>query len=225
MANKLVILGYTGLVGAEILNQVVLKTNYQEVLLVGRSEPSVKSVRVKHLKTDFSKGFEFFDSEEVSTDDTFDVVLAIGTTIKKAGSKEKFKFIDYEVPLGLTQKIASTGQIGTIVLISSVGADPKSAFFYLQVKGNLEQELQQVSCKKLVILRPTLLLGNRKEFRFGEWLASKLSFLYSPFAGKYKPIASKHVANAAAKSLLDSQNQSKLQIVEADGIRKLAEKA
>lgn len=92
------------------------------------------------------------------------VFCCIGTTIAKAGSQEVFKQVDYELPVAIA-KAASQNGIGTMVTITALGANAQSSNFYLRTKGEAEQAIAQTGIANTVFVRPSLLLGNRKEFR------------------------------------------------------------
>jgi uncharacterized protein YbjT (DUF2867 family) len=103
-----------------------------------------------------------------------DVVLcALGTTLRKAGSREAFETVDYHLPLAAA-RLAKQAGATRFGLVSSVKADPKSPFFYTRTKGRLERELMTIGFSSLVVARPSLLLGARGERRFGEDVAKAL---------------------------------------------------
>ena len=103
-----------------------------------------------------------------------DVFSALGTTIRKAGSQAEFRRIDMEMPLHLASEAAKAGA-EQLVIVSSVGADPGSRNFYLRTKGELEQKLVALPFKAIHILRPSLLIGKRAEFRLGEALGMAIA--------------------------------------------------
>src|SRR5262249_32017979 len=103
-----------------------------------------------------------------------DVFVALGTTIRKAGSEDAFRKVDLELPLRAAQESLKAGA-EQFVVVSSVGADPNSKNFYLRTKGELEAELAKLPFHALHILRPSLLLGKRQEFRFGESIAMAIA--------------------------------------------------
>lgn len=103
-------------------------------------------------------------------------ICCLGTTIAQAGSREAFRMVDYDLPLAVARRARKLGARHFLVM-SSLGADPKSRTFYTQVKGELEQALIAQAWPQLTIVRPSLLLGNRSEFRLGEAFAAPLSRL------------------------------------------------
>ena len=133
-----------------------------------------------------------------------DVFCTLGTTIKKAGSRDDFKKVDYQYILWLANVTKSTGA-SRFLVVSSMGADSKSAVFYNKVKGETEEELKKIGLDHLVILRPSLLLGKREEFRFAETLSSvfmkALNFI---IPDNYKAIPGEKVATYMLKMAVNS---------------------
>ncbi|MBK9637203.1 MAG: hypothetical protein IPO63_05090 [Bacteroidetes bacterium] len=108
----------------------------------------------------------------------------IGTTIKKAGSQEAFRKVDYQIPLDLAA-LAEKARINKFIVISSLGADPLSNNFYLKTKGEMERDpIKGYSFQNSAFVRPSLLLGPRHEFRFGERFAQFFMVLFSFFDGR-----------------------------------------
>lgn len=138
-----------------------------------------------------------------------DVFCTLGTTIKKAGSKSAFTKVDQQYPLRLAQLSKKQGA-DSFLIVTALGADPKSSIFYNQVKGQLEVELQKLQLGRLHIFQPSLLLGDREEFRLGEKITTKLisvmPFLFIGPLRKYKPI---HV-HTVAKSMIQAARSARL---------------
>ena len=160
-----VVLGASGLVGGFCLKSLVDDTDYTRVLTFGRKElPPLTRAKVTQRVADLgSLSAEDFRGAQ-------DVFSALGTTIRKAGSPEAFRRVDLELPLRAAQEALKAGA-EQFVVVSSVGADPASKNFYLRIKGELEQELAKLPFRALHILRPSLLIGKRQEFRLGESIA------------------------------------------------------
>lgn len=161
-----VVLGASGLVGGYCLKALVDDPDYTRVLTFGRRELPAQMTRAKVTQrvVDFaSLSAEHFRGAQ-------DVFSALGTTIRKAGSQEAFRRVDLELPLRAAQEALKAG-VEQFIVVSSVGADPASKNFYLRVKGELEQELSKLPFRAIHILRPSLLIGKRQEFRLGESLA------------------------------------------------------
>jgi uncharacterized protein YbjT (DUF2867 family) len=161
-----VVLGASGLVGGFCLRALVDDPDYTRVLTFGRRELPAQMTRAKVTQRVADLGAlraEDFRGAQ-------DVFSALGTTIRKAGSQAAFRQVDFELPLRAAQEASKAGA-EQFVVVSSVGADPASKNFYLRTKGELERELAKLPFRALHILRPSLLIGKRQEFRLGESIA------------------------------------------------------
>jgi uncharacterized protein YbjT (DUF2867 family) len=132
----------------------------------------------------------------------------LGTTIRKAGSKDNFTRIDYSLPLSLA-KIAKRNNIPCMVTISALGANAKSSNFYLRTKGEMENAIAEQGIDNTIFVRPSLLLGKREELRMGELISKWLVPIIKPlFVGKlkrYKAIQSSTVAKAMIALALETK--------------------
>jgi len=188
MADVL-IAGATGLIGGTVLTLIADDPAYPEVLAVTRRRMHVDAMNIRERVVDFGK-LETFSNELVATT----TICALGTTIRKAGTKENFRYVDYQLPLNLA-KIVRHNNCQHFILVSAVGADPKSGVFYNQVKGSLEAEIKKLPFRSIHILRPSLLLGERDEFRFAEVLAKRcLAPIRKFIPAKYRPVRAAEVA-------------------------------
>ena len=164
-----VVLGASGLVGGFCLKALVDDPDYTRVLTFGRRElPPLTRAKVTQRVADLGS---------LTADDfrgAQDVFVALGTTIRKAGSQEAFRRVDLELPLRAAQQALQAGA-EQFVVVSSVGADPASKNFYLRTKGELERELAKLPFRAIHILRPSLLIGKRQEFRLGEVIGMKIA--------------------------------------------------
>jgi len=160
-----IVAGATGLIGRELIQKLILSDQYRLIYLISRRESGLIHPKIKNVVTDFDL-ISQLDIEE-PIDDAF---CTLGTTMKQAGSREQFKKVDYQYVLdfaGLAKRLEAS----KFLIISSMGADPKSVAFYNKVKGMTEDALKGMGFKHLVIIRPSLLLGNRSEFRLAEKLS------------------------------------------------------
>jgi uncharacterized protein YbjT (DUF2867 family) len=186
MPRKTAILfGASGLVGEKVLMRLLSEDKYEKIKIFSRSEISFQHEKISLTQTDFS------DFDKIKQDITGnDLFCCLGTTRKKAGSQENFRKIDFDLVLNIA-KAAYENQVTNFLVISSVGANAQSRNFYLRTKGEMEKEILQVPFQKTVILRPSLLMGKRKEFRFlesvGKVVFGFLSFLLIGRLRKYKP--------------------------------------
>ena len=145
------------------------------------------------------------------------VICALGTTIKTVGgSKPKFRQVDYEFPL-TAATLAAKQEARHFLLVSALGADAHSRVFYNRVKGELEDALRPLRFRSLTILRPSLLLGDRSEFRLGEEVAKRFGWV---LPGKLRPVEARDVAKALV--LCAKRDVPGMRIIESDEIRELA---
>ncbi|MFE4811617.1 NAD(P)H-binding protein [Peribacillus simplex] len=173
MTNKTaLILGATGLVGTQLVKELSDSKIYSEIHLLTRSEMKITDAKCIGHVVDFDNLSKYADLFKVS-----DVFICLGTTIKKAKSKEAFRKVDYDYVIEAA-KMAKTANVEKLLVITAMGANSKSKFFYSRVKGDVEGTLQHLELNTVHIFRPSLLLGERKEFRAGE----KISGLISTFA-------------------------------------------
>jgi uncharacterized protein YbjT (DUF2867 family) len=193
--NKTALLvGATGLVGNELLNCLLESPAYDQVRVFTRKPLGVHHPKIVEIEVDFERLHLYKEYFLVN-----DVYCCLGTTIKKAGSQDAFKKVDYDYPLELAT-LAKESNVEKFLIITAMGSDDQSRLFYNRVKGEIEKALQKLGLHSLHIFRPSLLLGERKEFRVGEKMAILLSPLLSlAMVGplrKYKPIEARDVARA-----------------------------
>ena len=188
------IFGSSGLIGSCLLDLIVNDNNYSKIRLFVRSEPVNTSSKIEIIKTDFNNLNKHI--KDIKGDDCF---FCIGTTKQNSPDKNEYKRIERDMPVEIA-KIAKTNSVNSFVYVSSGFANPKNSGAYLRYKGEVEEELKRLNFTKLGIMRPSFLMGNRKEKRFGEKIGIFLFRLLSPlFLGplkKMKPIQSEKVAYA-----------------------------
>lgn len=188
------VVGATGLVGSNLVRILVENPEYEKVIVWVRKPTGIKNEKFEEKLIDFEKIENYSLDEKVNH-----IYCCLGTTIKKAKTKEAFIKVDLEYPLALAGK-AKDGNVSQFLVITAMGASDGSRIFYNKVKGQLEVELKKLGLKGLKIFRPSLLLGERKEVRFGEKAAETISkavpFLFTGPFMKYKPIEGKLVAKA-----------------------------
>lgn len=186
MPRKTAILfGASGLVGNYVLLRLVSDDRYEKIKVFSRSNLSFQHEKITFIQTDFSNLNEL--KPQITGNDMF---CCLGTTMKKAGSQENFRKIDHDLVIEIA-KSASENTVQNFLVISSVGANASSKNFYLRTKGQMEQAVLNIPFQKHVILRPSLLLGKRREFRLleeiGKVLFNLLSFLLLGRLRKYRP--------------------------------------
>lgn len=185
------LVGATGLIGGYLLQELLNDAYFNTVRILIR-----RPIDITHQKLE-KKIIDFNDSDSllVALSNSGALFCAIGTTQKKVkGDKDAYRKIDFDIPVKLARLCKMTG-CEKFILVSSAGANSKSTNFYQRLKGETEEAVRQVGPKTIHIMRPSLLLGARKEFRFGEnigkALMTTLSFLIPV---KYKAIPAKDVA-------------------------------
>ena len=191
------IFGSSGLVGKNLLNQVINNSNYSKVKIFVRSSREISDQKVEVINTDFN------DLQKIKNliigDDCF---FCIGTTKKKSPDKSEYRRVELDLPKKIAQ-ISKSNDIKSFIYVSSGFADPKNSGDYLKFKGLVEEEIKSLNFEKIGILRPSFLLGKRKEKRLGEKIGISIFKFLSPlFVGpikKMKPIHSEKVAKAMIK--------------------------
>jgi len=191
------VFGSTGLVGGHLLDQLIKNENYNKIKLFVRSEIIINDLKVEIVKTDFNNMEKH--KEEMTGDHCY---FCIGTTKQNSPDKDEYRRVELDLPKQIAQ-ITKSNSVNSFVFVSSGYADPNSSGDYLKFKGLVEEELKRLSFNKLGIMRPSFLIGDRKEKRLGEKLGISVFKLLSPlFLGplkKMKPIQSEKVAKAMIK--------------------------
>ena len=173
--------GSSGLIGGQLLNNLIQNNDYNKIKIFVRSEPEIKDSKIEIIKTDFNNLKNH--AEDIKGDDCF---FCIGTTRKNSPDKNEYKRIERDMPVEIAE-IAKANSVNSFVYVSSGFADPKNSGAYLRYKGEVEEELKKLNFTKLGIVRPSFLLGNRKEKRFGEKIGIFFFKLLSPlFLGPLK---------------------------------------
>lgn len=207
-----IIIGSTGLIGSELLSQLQSSSHYNKIILLNRRSSGIKHEKVEERIINF-------DAPDLHGISGQDVFCAIGTTLRKAGSKPAQFKIDCEYPSTLAALLKAQG-VKQFLLVSSIGADENASNFYLKTKGQLEKNITQLQFENTVIVRPSILLGKRKEFRLGEKIAIVLMQALSPLMlGSFKKYRGVQAAKVAAKMISSANSGVKgLHIIESDKI-------
>ncbi|MHA7055723.1 Rossmann-fold NAD(P)-binding domain-containing protein [Aquimarina sp. M1] len=194
MAKTAIILGATGLTGSSLLSILLDDDRYTRIKLfsrktVGISHPKIEEhlINLLQLKTE---AIDFMGD---------DVFCCIGTTLAKTPNKGLYRAIDYGIPVTAAQ-LCQLNNMKTLIVISALGADPKSRVFYNRTKGEMEEAVLMLKIPKTHILQPSLISGKRDEKRIGEYVFKKIMKLVSPLLigslKKYQTINPQTIATA-----------------------------
>ena len=211
------VFGSSGLVGSHLVRLMSKNSNYEKIKLFVRSTSEIKTSKIEIINTDFNNLSNH--KEDINGDDCF---FCIGTTKKKTPDKDEYRRIEYDIPVEIA-KIAKSNSINSFFYVSSGFADSKSSSAYLKNKGQVEEELIKLNFSILGIMRPSFLVGNRKEKRPGEEVGIFFFKIFSPLLlgplKKMRPIQSEKVA----KVMINVANENlKKTIFESNEIAELA---
>ena len=208
---KAAIAGASGFIGTHLTDLLQSDSSFEHVDVISRRELDLSSKFKVHLG----------NIKDCELNNPIDVAFcALGTTIATAGSKEAFYRVDHDLVIEFAAKAKMSGA-NTFVLVSSIGADANTGNFYLKVKGETERDLEKVGFNSLIILRPSILLGERKEFRFGELIGKGAMTLLNPLMQgglkKYRGIQGLTVAKAMLR--LSKENVPGVHVLESDKLQ------
>lgn len=208
------IIGSTGFVGSYIIQELLDSTNFDLVTALVRKPSLASHPKLKEIIFDFENESEIEKLEPVNH-----VFCCLGTTLKTAGSKDAFRFVDYELPFCFAQW-AEKIKANSFSVVTAMGANSDSSIFYNRTKGELEDEIKKLSISIIQIFQPSLIMGQRKEFRFGEYIIKCFMTVINPLmmgpAKKYRGIH----AQTIAKGMLFYLGNSKqgVSVIESDQI-------
>ncbi len=191
---KAIVIGATGLIGKELVRQLLAKEEFDQVVTLVRKPSGVTHKKLEEVVIDFDEQSSY--SKYLTGDVLF---CALGTTIKKAGSQTAFRKIDYQIVVDFASLAAKNG-VKRFSVVSSLGSKLDSSNFYLRTKGEMEKAIASLSFESIYIFRPSLLLGERQETRTGEKIAEFLfkiiGFVFVGKLKRYKPVQGATVAKA-----------------------------
>lgn len=213
-----IVIGATGLVGSNLVLQLLENKEFSTIKIFTRRSLGINNKKLEEHIVDFDK---IDDWKNLLTGDV--LFSAMGTTIRKAGSKETQYKIDYTYQYE-TAANAAANVVKTYCLISSAGANSKSSIFYSKMKGKLDVAVRELPFEHTFIFRPSILDGDRKESRAGEKIGLFLSRFFTKIPGlkKYKPITGAIVAKALIHVVQTADNRPKYEIITLDEIFELA---
>jgi uncharacterized protein YbjT (DUF2867 family) len=190
------LVGATGLVGRECLRLLLADNHFGRIVVVARRplSPDVRSPKLEIHVVDFDHLNEY---GELFTVDA--IICTLGTTIRQAGSRTRFRTVDYEYPLAFA-RLGRRHGCAHFLVVSALGANARSRIFYNRVKGELEDALRGIGYPRLTIVRPSLLLGPRAQARLGEEVAKRVSRWLGPLMPRaFKPVEARAVASVLVR--------------------------
>jgi uncharacterized protein YbjT (DUF2867 family) len=206
--RSVLVVGATGLVGAEVVRQLAADETAARVVVAARRRPDDLPARVEAHAIDFDR---LQDHEALFAVDQ--IICALGTTIKQAGSQAAFRKVDFEYPLTIARLGLKNGA-RHFLLVSALGANAQSGIFYNRVKGQLEDQLRSLGYRAVTIARPSLLIGSRKEFRLLERIGAVIGEVVP---GRFRPVRAEAVAHSLVTAArIDAPG---LHIIESEEIR------
>lgn len=182
--------GGSGLVGGELVKQVLDDGAFETVIAVGRRPLSIERLKLKQAKVDFASpaSFDALEAPEAA-------FCSLGTTIKRAGSQEAFRAVDHDAVVTFAKAARQKGA-RVFVHVTALGADAKSSVFYNKVKGEVEKAVEGLGFPSVYVLQPSILDGDREESRPMERVGLAVGRALGPLLGKYRPTPAKAVAAA-----------------------------
>jgi len=188
------VFGSSGLIGEHLLKKLIQNNDYSKIKIFIRSDPEINDPKVEIIKTDFNNLQNH--KEDIKGDDCF---FCIGTTKQNSSDKHEYQKIELEIPKEIAT-IAKLNMVNSFIFVSALYANSKSSGDYIRFKGLVEEELKRLNFSKLGIMRPSFLMGNRKEKRVGEKIGIFVFKILSPLLlgplKKMRPIHSETVARA-----------------------------
>jgi len=183
------VVGASGLIGKHLTHKLLASQYYNKVTIIVRKKLTIEHQKLEQLVMDFDK----IDTSKIIADDIF---CCLGTTMKQAGSKEAFYNVDFTYPLNFAKAGLANGT-KQFLIITAMGADEKSWIYYNRVKGEIEKALSDLRYPTLIILRPSMLAGEREHPRMGEKIGKIVMDFFAPLIpDNYKVIAGEKVAQA-----------------------------
>lgn len=194
-----IVIGATGLVGSEVLNQLLEDDRYHRVKVFHRRPTGITHPKMEEVVVDFDRIDAW--KKDLTGDELYS---ALGTTIKKAGSQEAQYAIDFTIQYEVAKHAAENG-VNRYALVSSAGANADSLNFYSRLKGELDEAVKELPFEVTSVIRPSILAGDRKEDRLGESIGLFLMRFLSKIPGlsKYRPSPADVVARGMIRSLND----------------------
>jgi len=196
-SKKSIVIGASGLVGNQLVQQLLKDDSFKKVTVFVRQKLTISDEKLNQIILNFNDLEKFAKEFDCSV-----IFLCLGTTRKKTPDLEEYRSIDYGITLRAA-KLAKAAGVEEVHLISAIGADVKSSIFYSKLKGEIEEELIKIGFSSTYIYQPSMLIGSRKESRPAEYLFQKLMPFFDLFLvgklKKYHSVSKENLANAMLK--------------------------
>ena len=196
MSRTALVAGASGLVGGHVLQLLLADLAYERVVTVGRRE-----LPLTHGKLE-QRVFDLGALDTLGVPHLNAVFCCLGTTIKAAGSQAAFRKVDYDYVVGFA-RVGQRAGATQFLLVSAIGADPRSRIFYSRVKGEVERAVRELPYKGVQIFRPSFLMGDRREARLGERVGVPIARAVAPLLvgplRRYRPVHAAEVARAMVR--------------------------
>lgn len=198
---RAMVLGATGAVGSEVVRQLLLHDTWKMVRVLARAEAAVS-----HPKLQWYVG-DLFSDEFIAShlDGITHIFVCVGSTKKKTPDREIYRAIDYGIPVR-TASLASTRDVYHMLVVSAIGANPKSKIFYSRMKGEMERDVAASSIPRVDFFRPFTIIGQRPDRRPLEDLAIKIDhWLGAIIPDSYRAVTSQKVAGIMIAKASETQ--------------------
>ncbi len=219
MNKTAIVFGATGLIGKYLVEELIQNMRYSSIKVFTRRKLDIEHIKVIEHIVDVENIDAYAD--QIRGDDLY---ICLGTTRKKTASISRYEQIDRDMPVNIARVSRSKG-VSKVAVVSSLGANAESKSYYPRIKGEMEAGISDLAFDSTVIVRPSLLLGDRSEFRFGERMATvfmkAFAFILRGKLGVYRAIEGRDVALAMI-DLLAMEGAKK--IILSDELRELAAK-
>lgn len=211
-----IVFGATGLVGSLLVEELIQSPDYSEIRIIGRRSSGFQNPEIIEEIIDFDDPDSF--GKKISGNDLF---ICLGTTIKKAGSVARMEQIDRDLPVEIARTARKNG-VQKVAVVSSIGANKRSGNYYLRIKGEMEAGISALNFENTAILRPSIILGERSEKRFGEKTGKVFIGLFQfLLVGKLRKYRGVHASTIARAMIRILQNNSQKSIYESNEIQQI----
>ena len=206
--------GGSGLVGGELLRLLLADDDFATVIAVGRRQLPLQQLKLRQATVDFAA------PDALAALDAPDAALCcLGTTIKRAGSREAFRAVDHDAVVAFARAARDRGA-RVFLHVTALGADARSSVFYNAVKGEVEAAVAGLGFPSVYALRPSILDGEREESRPVERAGLVVMRALGPLLGKYRPTPASAVAAALVASCKEAEPG--VHVLEAPAIQRFA---